>query len=324
MSKYLVTGGAGFIGSHIVEELLKRGARVRVLDNFSTGKRENIKFPDLPNDIVDRSLELIEGDIRDLEVCRRACDGVDYVLHQAALRSVPKSLDDPGATNEVNVNGTLNVLLAAKEKGVRRVVYASSSSVYGDSNHLPQQEDQKPSPISPYAVSKLVGEYYCSVFSKIYGLETISLRYFNVFGQRQDPQSEYAAVIPKFIQAALRGKPLEIHGDGLQTRDFTYVSNVVGANILATKVPNTNGEVVNIACGKRYSILDIGKGIGEVLGRKLEFHHTKSRTGDVRHTLADISLAMRLLGYEVRVDFIEGLTKTIGYFNLGTEGFKKS
>jgi UDP-glucose 4-epimerase len=249
---------------------------------------------------------------------------VDYVLHQAALRSVPKSLDDPGATNEVNVNGTLNVLLAAKEKGVRRVVYASSSSVYGDSNHLPQQEDQKPSPISPYAVSKLVGEYYCSVFSKIYGLETISLRYFNVFGQRQDPQSEYAAVIPKFIQAALRGKPLEIHGDGLQTRDFTYVSNVVGANILATKVPNTNGEVVNIACGKRYSILDIGKGIGEVLGRKLEFHHTKSRTGDVRHTLADISLAMRLLGYEVRVDFIEGLTKTIGYFNLGTEGFKKS
>jgi nucleoside-diphosphate-sugar epimerase len=323
MSKYLVTGGAGFIGSHIVKELLKTGARVRVLDNFSTGKRENIKFSDLPDDIVDRSLELIEGDIRDLDICRKACDGVDYVLHQAALRSVPKSLDDPGATNEVNVNGTLNVLLAAKEKGVRRVVYASSSSVYGDSNHLPQQEDQKPSPISPYAVSKLVGEYYCSVFSKIYGLETISLRYFNVFGQRQDPQSEYAAVIPKFIQAALRGKPLEIHGDGLQTRDFTYVSNVVEANLLATKVPNTNGGVVNIACGKRYSILDIGKGISEVLGKKLEFYHIKSRTGDVRHTLADISLAMRLLGYEVKVGFIEGLTKTIEYFNLGTEGFKK-
>lgn len=205
MSKFLVTGGAGFIGSHIVEELLKRGTQVRVLDNFSTGKRENLRFPNLPNDLVDRSLELIEGDIRDLEMCRKACDGVDYILHQAALRSVPRSIDDPCATNEVNVKGTLNILLVAKEKGVKRVVYASSSSAYGDSNHLPLVESQKPSPISPYAVSKLVGEYYCSVFSKIYGLETISLRYFNVFGPRQDPQSEYAAVIPKFIQAAFKG-----------------------------------------------------------------------------------------------------------------------
>lgn len=318
-SRFLVTGGAGFIGSHIVEELLKRGAQVRVLDNFETGKRENLKFPNLPNDIGDRSLELIEGDIRDLEVCRKACDGVDYILHQAALLSVPKSVNYPAVTNEVNVNGTLNVLLAAKERGVKRVVYASSSSVYGDSNHLPQLEDQRPSPISPYGVSKLVGEYYCSVFSRIYGLETISLRYFNVFGPRQDPQSEYAAVIPKFIQAALRGEPVEIHGDGLQTRDFTYVSNVVEANLLATKVPNTNGEVINIACRKRYSILDLVKGIGEILGKELKTYHVEQRTADVRHSLADISLAMRLLGYEVKVDFIEGLTKTIAYLNRNSD-----
>lgn len=319
MPKFLVTGGAGFIGSHIVEELLKRGTPVRVLDNFETGRRENLSFPNLSNDLLDRSLELIEGDIRDLEVCREACDGVNYVIHQAALTSVPKSINYPSATNEVNVNGTLNVLLAAKEKGVKRVVYASSSSVYGKSDHLPLQEDQKPFPISPYAVSKLAGEYYCSIFGKIYGLETISLRYFNVFGPRQNPQSKYAAVIPKFIQAALKGESIEIHGDGLQTRDFTYVSNVAEANLLATKVTNTNGEVVNIACRKRYSILDLVKGIGEILGKELKTYHMEQRAADVRHSLADISLAMQLLGYEVKVDFIEGLTKTIAYFNRNRE-----
>lgn len=315
MSKYLVTGGAGFIGSHIVEELLKRGEQIRVLDNFSTGKRENLRFLDLPNHAVDRSLELIEGDIRDLEVCSKACDGVDYILHQAALRSVPKSVDDPCATNEVNVNGTLNVLLAAKEKSVKRVIYASSSSVYGDSDHLPQSEDQNPSPISPYAVSKLTGEYYCSVFSKIYGLETISLRYFNVFGPKQDPESKYAAIIPKFIQAALKGEPLEIHGDGLQTRDFTYIGNVVKANLLAVKVPNANGEVINIACGKSYSVLDTGKGISGILGKKLKLYNTEPRRGDILHTIADISLAKRHLGYEVEFSFMEGLTKTVAYFS---------
>lgn len=319
ISRFLVTGGAGFIGSHIVEELLKRGTRVRVLDNFETGKRENLRFPNLPNDTVDRSLELIEGDIRNLDVCREACDGMDYVLHQAALTSVPKSVNYPGVTNEVNVNGTLNVLLAAKEKGIKRVVYASSSSIYGKSDRLPLQEDQKPSPISPYAVSKLAGEYYCAVFSKIYGLETISLRYFNVFGPRQDPQSKYAAVIPKFIQAALKGEPLEIHGDGLQTRDFTYVGNVVEANLLAIKIPNTNGEVVNIACGKRYSILDLVNGISEILGKELRTYRIEQRTADVRHSLADTSLATRLLGYGVKVDFIEGLTKTIAYFNRNSD-----
>jgi nucleoside-diphosphate-sugar epimerase len=315
MIKYLVTGGAGFIGSHIVEELLKRGEYVRVLDNFSTGNRDNLRFPDLPNGLVEHSLELIEGDIRDLDICREACDGVDYIFHQAALRSVPKSVDDPCATNEANVNGTLNLLLAAKDRGVKRFVYASSSSVYGDSNHLPQLEDQHPHPISPYAVSKLVGEYYCSVFSKIYGLETISLRYFNVFGPRQDPHSEYSAVIPKFIQSALHGEPLIIHGDGLQSRDFTYVSNVVEANLLSTKIAKTNGSIVNIASGRNYSVLDIGKVISDISQKTLKFYHTKPRIGDVRHTLADISLARRLSGYEVKVDFIEGMTKTMEYFS---------
>jgi UDP-glucose 4-epimerase len=315
MAKFLVTGGAGFIGSHIVEELLKRGEWVRVLDNFSTGKWENLRFSDMNNDHIDGSLEIIEGDIRNLETCHEACDGVDYILHQAALRSVPKSVDDPSATNDVNVQGTLNILLAAEEKGAKRVVYASSSSVYGSSDHLPQLEDQKPSPISPYAVSKLVGEYYCSVFSKTYGLETISLRYFNVFGPRQDPQSKYAAVIPKFIHAALKGEPLEVHGDGLQSRDFTYINNVVEANLLAVEVPNTNGEVINIACGEHYSILDVGKYISKILGKNLNLYHTDSRRGDVRYTLADISLATRLLGYEVKIGFMEGLTKTIAHFN---------
>jgi UDP-glucose 4-epimerase len=313
MSNFLVTGGAGFIGSHIVEKLLKTGERVRVIDNFSTGKWENLRLPDLSDELLGRSLEVVEGDIRDLETCREVCEGMDYVLHQAALRSVPKSVDDPCATNEVNVKGTLNILLAAKDKGVKRVVYASSSSVYGDSNHLPQVEGQNPSPISPYAVSKLVGEYYCSVFSKIYGLETISLRYFNVFGPRQDPKSQYAAVIPRFIQSALKGEPLEVHGDGLQTRDFTYINNVVEANLLAARVAKTNGEVVNIACGKRYSIMDIERCLSEILHKKLELNHTEPRAGDVRDTLADISLATRLLGYEVKVNFMEGLTETLTY-----------
>jgi nucleoside-diphosphate-sugar epimerase len=313
--KYLVTGGAGFIGSHIVEQLLKSGEQVRVLDNFSTGKRENLQFASLSTDLLHQSLELIEGDIRDLNICRDACDGVDYVLHQAALRSVPKSVDDPCGTNEVNVNGTLNLLMAAREKKVKRMIYASSSSAYGDSKNLPELENQVPAPISPYAVSKLVGEYYCSVFSKIYGLETISLRYFNVFGPRQDVDSEYSAVIPKFIHAAIKDQPLIVHGDGLQSRDFTYVTNVVNANLLATEIPYTNGEVVNVASGKPYTVLQIGRSIGEILGSEPEFNHTKPRIGDVRHTLADISLARRLLGYEVKVDFIEGMNKTIRYFS---------
>ncbi len=313
MSLYLVTGGAGFIGSNIVEELLKRGEAVRVVDNFSEGKRENLDFVKHYR-LKALNYELIEGDIRNLDCCRQACKDVDFVLHQAALRSVPRSIDDPSSTNEVNIGGTLNILLAAKEAGVKRVVYASSSSVYGDSAILPQSETQIPSPVSPYAVSKLSGEYYCSVFSKLHGLETISLRYFNVFGPRQNPQSEYAAVIPRFILWALQGKPLVIHGNGLQSRDFTYVSNVIEANLLAAEAPNVNGEVINIACGQCYTILDVANAVAKILGKELEHYHAEPRKGDVHHTLADISKAQRLLRYETRAGFEEGLEKTVGYF----------
>jgi nucleoside-diphosphate-sugar epimerase len=313
LSLYLVTGGAGFIGSNIVEELLKRGEAVRVLDNFCAGKRENLDFIKQYNPSA-INYELIEGDIRDLHCCRQACKGVNFILHQAALRSVPRSIDDPSSTNEVNVGGTLNILLAASEAGVKRVVYASSSSVYGDSTILPQSEAQIPSPISPYAVSKLSGEYYCSVFSKLYDLETVSLRYFNVFGPRQDPQSEYAAVIPKYILWALQRKPLVIHGDGLQSRDFTYISNVVEANLLAAKAVNANGEVINIACGQSHTILDLANTVAKILRKELNLHHKEPRQGDVRHTMADISKAQRLLKYENKIGFEEGLEKTIGYF----------
>ena len=310
MDSYLVTGGAGFIGSNIVEELLKRGEAVRVLDNFSEGKRENLDFvsPSASN------YELIEGDIRDIDTCRQACKGIDYILHQAALRSVPRSVDEPAATNDVNVGGTLNILLAARVTGVKRVVYASSSAIYGDAEILPQAESQAPSPISPYAVSKLAAEYYCLVFSKIYGLETACLRYFNVFGPRQDPASEYAAVIPRFVLAALQGEQLEVQGDGLQSRDFTYVSNVVDSNILAAKASDAAGEVLNVACGEQHSILDTADLIAEILDKKLKLYHAEARKGDVRHTLADISKAQRLLKYENRVTFVDGLRKTTEHF----------
>ena len=309
MDSYLVTGGAGFIGSNIVEELLRRGEAVRVLDNFSEGKQENLDFvrPSASH------YELIEGDIRDMDTCRRACKDIDYVLHQAALRSVPRSVDEPAATNDVNVGGTLNILLAARETGVKRVVYASSSAIYGDAEILPQAESQAPSPISPYAVSKLAAEYYCLIFSKIYGLETACLRYFNVYGPRQDPASEYAAVVPRFVLAALKGEQLEVHGDGLQSRDFTYVSNVVDSNILAAKAPDAAGEVLNVACGDQHSLLDVADLIAEILDKKLKYHHTEARKGDVRHTLADISKTQKLLKYENRVTFADGLRKTTEY-----------
>ncbi|MFC2066167.1 SDR family oxidoreductase [Chloroflexota bacterium] len=313
MASYLVTGGAGFIGSNIVEELLGRGEAVRVLDDFSGGKRENLDFVQRCRPAVS-NYELIEGDIRDMDTCRRACGDIDYVLHQAALRSVPRSVDEPSTTNEVNVQGTLNILLAAREAGVKRVVYASSSSVYGDSPVLPQIETQIPSPISPYAVSKLASEYYCSVFSKIYGLGTVCLRYFNVFGPRQDPESQYAAVIPRFILSAFQGERLEIHGDGLQSRDFTYVSNVVEANLLAAKAAGINGEVMNIACGEQYSLLSVADAIAEILSKKLERYHTEPRKGDIRHSLADVSKARSLLGYQNHVTLVDGLRKTVEYF----------
>jgi UDP-glucose 4-epimerase len=313
MSSYLVTGGAGFIGSNIVEELLKRGETVRVLDNFSEGTRENLDLAKR-HSLSTLDYELIEGDIRDISTCLLACRNIDYVLHQAALCSVPRSVDEPSETNEVNIRGTLNVLLAAKEARVKRVVCASSAAVYGDSAKLPQSETETPTPLSPYAVSKLAAEYYCVVFNKIYGLETVCLRYFNVFGPRQNPASQYATVIPRFILSSLHGRPLEIHGDGLQSRDFIYVSNVVEANIVAATAPNSTGEVINIGCEEQHSVLDVAETIAQILGKKLEHCNTKPRLGDVRHSRADISRAKRLLGCVNRVTFVEGMRKTIEYF----------
>ncbi len=307
MAMYLVTGGAGFIGSHIVERLVERGHEVRVLDNLSEGRRENLAS------VWDR-IEFLEGDLRDWECVRRAVRDVEYVLHQAALRSVPRSVEDPVTTTAVNVLGTVTLLHAAREAGVRRVVFASSSSVYGEVSELPLRESQPPRPISPYAVSKLAGEYYCSVFTRLYGLETVSLRYFNVFGPRQDPRSEYAAVIARFILAALRGEPLDIHGDGQQSRDFTYVENVVEATLRAAIQPGIAGEVFNVGCGRRYSVLDVKAHLERILGRSLPARYTPPRKGDVRHTQADMGKAEQKLGYRPQVSFEEGLRRTVEFF----------
>jgi nucleoside-diphosphate-sugar epimerase len=306
----LVTGGAGFIGSHVVERLLKDGGRVRVLDNFSTGRRENLDFARNAGD----RLTIIEGDLRDLETVRRAVDGVQVVYHQAAMRSVPRSIDDPLGANANNVDGTLHILEAARQTGVRRVVYASSSSVYGDNPELPKREDQRLSPISPYAVSKASDELYARVWTKLYGVETVGLRYFNVFGPRQDPLSEYAAVLPRFILWGLRGQPLEVHGDGTQSRDFTYIDNVVEANLLAGQAPAASGEAFNVGCGDRISLLDVITMLESVLGKQLQRNHTPSRGGDVAHTLADVSKAKRLMGYTPLVGFAEGFRRTVEYF----------
>jgi len=306
MTQYLVTGGAGFIGSHIVEALVKNGERVRVLDNLSTGRRENIT-PFLEH------IEFIEGDLRDSETVRRVVQGVDYVLHQGAIPSVIRSVEDPIPTETANVVGTLNLLLAARDAGVRRVVYASSSSVYGDSPTLPKVETMSPRPKSPYAVSKIATEYHSQVFTELHGLETVGLRYFNVFGPRQDPASEYAAVIPKFITAMLRGESPTIDGDGTQSRDFTYVSNVVAANLLATTAPDTAGRVFNAAVGTRYTLLDLVAILNEILGTHIEPIFGPPRPGDVKHSQADISL-IEACGYQARVDFRAGLQKTVDWF----------
>jgi len=305
---YLVTGGAGFIGSNLVDALVRAGEQVRVLDDFSTGSRDNLAA------VADR-VEIIEGDLRDFPTVQRAVAGVTYISHQAALRSVPRSVDDPLSTDAVNVHGTLQLLLAARDaKTVRRVVYASSSSVYGDNPALPKVEDHTPAPVSPYAVSKLTGELYCRVFSALYGLETVSLRYFNVFGPRQSPESQYAAVIPLFMRAAVRGEPVIIHGDGEQSRDFTYIDNVVQANLLAMRTPGIGGEVFNIACGSRYSVNDIVDHLERCLGRPIERQHTPPRAGDVRHTQAAIDKARTRLGYDPRIGFEDGLRRTVEAF----------
>jgi UDP-glucose 4-epimerase len=307
VKRYLVTGGAGFIGSNIVEGLLKNGNEVRVIDNFMTGKKENIA-PFL------KEIELIEDDIRNIGAVKRAVKGVDYVLHQAALRSVPKSVDDPFLTDDINIRGTLNILMAAKNAGVKRVVYASSSSVYGDCTKFPEREDFVPMPISPYAVSKLAGEYYAYTFSKTFGLEVVSLRYFNVFGPRQNPESKYSAVIPAFISRLLNNKTPIVESDGCQSRDFTYVKNVVIANLAAAELPGISGEVFNIACGKSYSILDILKYLDKILGRNTTPQFAPARKGDVRKTMADISKMKKILKIEPQVDLETGLRKTLEWF----------
>jgi UDP-glucose 4-epimerase len=309
----VVTGGAGFIGSHVAERLLRDhpAATVRVFDNFSTGAMGNLPFAASAG----TRLEVVRGDVRDLAAVERVVRGAAVIFHQAAMRSVPRSVADPLGANENNVTGTLHVLEAAKRAGVRRVVYASSSSVYGDRPELPKREDQPPAPISPYAVSKAAGEQYAAVWTRLYGVETVGLRYFNVFGPRQDPASEYAAVIPRFILWALRGAPLEVHGDGRQSRDFTYIDNVVEANLLAARAPQASGEAFNVGCGDRVSLLDIIARLEKLLGRALERRHTPSRAGDVPHTLADVGKAGRLLGYAPAVTFDEGLRRTLDYFN---------
>ena len=308
MDSYLVTGGAGFIGSNIAAELLRRGKRVRVLDNFSTGRRGNIA-------LFRAEIDVVEGDLRDLETVSHAVEGVDYVLHQGALPSVQRSIDAPLETHAANATGTLNLLIAARDASVRRVVYASSSSIYGDSPTLPKQEDMLLAPKSPYAVSKMAGEQYCRAFSDVFDLETVCLRYFNVFGPRQDPNSQYSAVIPIFINAMLEGRSPTIYGDGRQSRDFTYVANVVEANLLAaTAPPEAAGRVFNVACGERYTLLDLVAVLNDILDTDIKPTYTAPRPGDVRHSLADISAARDTLDYEPQVSFHEGLGRTVAWY----------
>jgi nucleoside-diphosphate-sugar epimerase len=308
LMRYVVTGGAGFIGSHLVEHLVDAGHEVVVLDDFSTGRRENLAS-------VMGRIEVVEGSVTDPAACERAIAGADYVLHQAALPSVQRSIDDPATSHAVNATGTLNVLLAARDAGVRRVVYASSSSSYGDSKELPKRETMVPRPLSPYAVSKLAGEAYCRAFSASFGLETIALRYFNVFGPRQDPNSPYGAAIPKFIAAALAGERPTIFGDGEQTRDFTFVANVVRANLLACEAPSSaTGEVYNVGCGSRVTINELWWRIRELVGASVESVHAPARPGDVRDSLASLDRIREALGYEPVVPLAEGLRRTVEYF----------
>jgi nucleoside-diphosphate-sugar epimerase len=309
-ARYLVTGGAGFIGSHIAERLLAAGERVRILDNFETGKRENI---DALAASYGERVELIEGDIAEPQACARAVAGVTYVFHEAALASVPRSIEDPIATNRANVTGTLNLLLAARDARVKRLVYAGSSSVYGDSPELPKVESMAASPLSPYALSKFVGEEYARLFAEHFGVETVTLRYFNVFGPRQDPDSPYSAVIPIFMKALLAGKGPTIYGDGSQTRDFTFVANVVDANLAAAHTPGAAGTY-NIACGERTSVTQLLTLLQRELGTDLAPTFVAPRAGDVPHSVADTTRARRELGYAPRVDLAEGLLTTVAYF----------
>ena len=316
MSTYLITGGGGFIGSNLVEYLVDKGERVRIIDDFSTGKRENLAR-------LKGRFELIEGSICDGDLIKKACEGVDYVLHHAALPSVPRSVEEPVACHEVAATGTLMVLEAARKAKVKRVIYAASSSAYGDTPTLPKKEDtltlakkegMKPDPLSPYAVAKLTGEYYAKIYYSIYGLETVSLRYFNVFGPRQDPESQYAAVIPIFITKLLAGQRPTIFGDGEHSRDFTYIENVIKANLAACTAKDAPGKVFNIACGEEITINRLFEEIQKILLTNLEPEHDSERPADVRHSLADITAARKVLKYDPKIDLKEGLRRTVKWY----------
>ncbi|MBW2020592.1 MAG: SDR family oxidoreductase [Deltaproteobacteria bacterium] len=313
MANFLVTGGAGFIGSNIVKTLLNRGDTVRVLDNFSTGKRKNLNFSGMSAERVN-NLETLEGDITDLATCRQAMDGIQYVLHQAAIPSVPRSVALPIESNNANINGTLNLLVAARDAGVKRLVFASSSAVYGNAPGFPRKETISPAPLSPYAVQKLTDEHYLRVFYELYGLETVSLRYFNVFGPHQDPDSEYAAVIPRFIKAFLTGTRPTVYGDGEQSRDFTYVDNVVYGNLLAVEAQDAPGKVMNLACGGQLTLNQLLALLRKITGSDTEAIYTDPRPGDVRHSWADITVSEQVLNYKTQVPLEEGLRRAVDYF----------
>ncbi len=310
MSKYLITGGAGFIGSNIAQKLVADGHFVRVLDNFYSGKEENLVFA---RGLGKDRFELVRGDIRDAGTCHASCDGMDYVLHQAALRSVPKSMDDPYSYNDVNINGTLTLLRAASQKKIRRLVMASSSSVYGDTDSFPESETFYPLLISPYALSKLAGEYYCRIFSEHYGLETVCLRYFNVFGPRQALDDEYAVVVPKFIHCIMHDQQPPVFGDGKQSRDFTFIENVISANYLAATAPGIKHEVLNVANGKDHTVLQLVEVLNKIFGKDIKPQFLPVRPGDVFKTHGDISRIREKTGFEPLVDFEGGLRKTVEY-----------
>ncbi|MFN0119960.1 MAG: SDR family oxidoreductase [Blastocatellia bacterium] len=304
---YLVTGGAGFIGSHICEALVRRGDRVRVIDNLITGNRANLAH-------LDGQVEFIEASITDTTALAAATAGVQVIFHEAAIPSVPRSVKEPALNHDANVNGTFNVLMAARDAGVKRVVYAASSSAYGETEKLPKEESMAPSPLSPYAAAKLVGEYYCQVFTRVYGLETVALRYFNVFGPRQDPTSPYSGVISKFVTNLLAGVAPTIYGDGEQSRDFTYVDNVVQANLRAAEAPAASGQVMNVAIGERITLNQLLAELQKIIGTNLTAVYETTRTGDVKHSLADITEARRLLGFEPVVGLAEGLARTVAWY----------